>query len=201
MSQDITPHTLEEMYLTQKKSVAQIAEYFNCSQNKINYWLEKFEIPKRTVSEAIYCLKNPNGDPFKFNKPITLEESFLYGLGVGLYWGEGQKRGSNGSGVRLGNTDPKLLRKFIEFLEVFFLIDKNKLKFSIQIFSDISSKKALEYWIKELKMKKEQFYRPQVIKVRGEGTYRYKSQYGVVIVYFNNVKLKKIICDMIENIR
>jgi hypothetical protein len=199
ISHPLLPSTLYNLYIDEKKSVNQIAKILNCSQNKINYWLEKFEIPKRTVSEAIYTLKNPKGDPFTFRRPETLDEAELFGLGIGLYWGEGTKRGK--SSVRLSNADSKLIRKFIEFLEKFYAIDKNKLKFSLQIFSDISPKKSLNYWIQELQINKNQFYKPQVIKVRGEGTYKYKSKYGVMIIYFNNTKLQKHICQLIENIK
>ncbi len=196
---EITATKLHDLYLVENKSVAQIAELFKCSQNKINYWLERFEIPKRSISEAIYVLKNPLGDPFILKNPQTLEEGILYGLGIGLYWGEGTKRGKGG--MRITNSDPKLLRKFIQFLERFFTIDRNRLKFSIQIFSDIHPEKALKYWSEELKIHKKQFYKPQVLKIRGAGTYKYKSEYGSVIVYFDNIKLKKSICDMIENIQ
>lgn len=187
------------LYIEKKKSVAQIAKIYKCSQNKVNYYLNKFEIPKRSLSEAMYVFKNPNGDPFKLKKPENINEYFLYGLGLGLYWGEGTKRGDGG--MRITNSDPKLLRKFIEFLEQFFNIDKNRLKFSIQIFDDIKPNNALEYWSRELNLNKKQFYKPTILKVRGDGTYKYKSEYGSVIMYFNNVKLKKSICEMIENIR
>ncbi len=195
----ITPDNLHRLYLDEKKSVTQIAALCGCSQNKINYWLEKFEIPKRSISEAMYEFKNPLGDPFVVSQPQTLEEGILFGMGLALYWGEGTKRGKGG--MRITNSDPNLLRKFIEFLEKFFSIDRKKLKFSIQLFSDISPQKSLRYWSKELGIKKNQFYKPLVIKVRGKGTYRFKSEYGTVIVYFNNVKLKRAICEMIENIR
>ena len=198
LPQKITPDNLYHLYLNEKKSVAQIAALFKCSQNKINYWLNKFEIPKRTISEAIYGLKNPLGDPFVLKQPKNLEEGILYGLGIALYWGEGTKRGNGG--MRITNSDPKLLRKFIEFLEKFLSIDSKRLRFSIQLFSDIAPDKALKFWCKELNMKKEQFYIPQVLKVRGKGTYKYKSEYGSVILYFNNTKLKKMICETIENI-
>lgn len=197
ISQSLIPTRLFDLYLVEKKSVAEIAKILNCSQNKINYWLKKFEIPKRSLSEAMYCFKNPLGDPFALRQPKSFEEAILFGLGLGIYWGEGDKRGKNG--IRLSNTDPRLIKSFIRFLKTFLGIDKNRLKFSIQIFSDISPLESLKYWMKELKMKKEQFYKPQVIKVRGKGIYKYKSKYGVIIVYFNNIKLKKLICEMIEN--
>ncbi len=194
----IKKEVLFDLYINKKYSSARISHIFYCSQNKINYWLEKYEIQKRTISDAIYELKNPNGDPFSFNKPKNLSQIFLFGLGLGLYWGEGLKRGKGA--VRLTNTDPKMIKKFIEFLEKVFVIDRNRLRFSIQIFQDLSSKEALEYWSKELKIKKSQFYKVIVSKVRGQGTYKYKSEHGVVIVCFNNMKLKRIILEMIEKI-
>lgn len=189
---------LSSLYVVEKRSVAQIASQLKCSQGKINYWLHKHGIKKRNISDAIYQLRNPLGDPFAFKPPQSVKEGILFGLGLGLYWGEGLKRGKGG--VRLGSTDTKLALKFIEFLENFFGVDKSRLRFGLQIFSDISRDTALSYWVKELKVKRSQFYKIMVSKVRGEGTYTYKSQYGVVMVYFNNVRLKKLICEMIDNI-
>jgi hypothetical protein len=190
---------LRELYIKQKWPVSRIAKKYKCSENKINYWLKKYSITKRTISDAIYDFHNPLGDPFLARKPRTLEDGILFGMGLGLYWGEGSKRGNGG--VRLANTDVRLVRKFIEFLEKMFKIKRSKLRFSIQIFSDISPRKAFDYWRKELKVSGDQFYKTMVLKVRGEGTYKYKSEYGVIIVCFNNVKLKRLLCSMIENIR
>lgn len=179
-------------------SSAEIAKIKKCSVGQVNYWLERYWIKKRTISEAIYKKHNPGGDPFNFHRPKNITEATLYGLGIGLYWGEGAKRGMGA--VRLSNTDVRLVRKFIEFLEKIFDVDKSKLRFSIQIFDDILPDKALNYWTKELNVSKKQFYKTIISKARGEGTYRYKSEYGVVIIYFNNIKLKRLICEMIENI-
>jgi hypothetical protein len=189
---------LFDLYIINKLSVAQMARQLKCSQNKINYWLAKYKIGKRTISDAIYHLRNPLGNPFLLKTPRNLKEGILYGLGLGLYWGEGSKRGKGG--VRLGNTDVKLIKKFIEFLEKVLCVKKSKLKFGLQIFGDISADKALLYWKRELKVKNNQFYKIIVSKVRGEGTYKYKSEYGVLMVYFNNTRLKELICKMIDNI-
>jgi len=189
---------LYNQYVVKKQSVAQIAQKQKCSQNKINYWLSKHQIKKRNISDAIYQLRNPLGDPFALRLPRTTKEGVLFGMGIGLYWGEGTKRGTGG--VKLGNTDAKLVRKFIEFLKEVFGVKKSKLRFGLQIFSDIPPEKALRYWARELEVNRSQFYKIIVSKVRGEGTYKYKSEYGVATVYFNNTKLKAIICNMIENI-
>lgn len=195
----ISGNELEALYVEQRKSVAQISSILKCSQNKVSYWLEKYEIPKRTISEAMYEYKNPNGDPFSLSNPQTLEEGILFGMGLALYWGEGTKRGNGG--VRLSNSDPKLMKKFIEFLERFCKIDKDRLRFSLQIPKDVSPKKSLKYWSEQLGLDKKYFYKPQIVKVRRKGTYKYKTLYGTAILNFNNIKLKKIICEMIENIK
>src|SRR3989344_9534870 len=111
---NLSKEVLEKFYTTEKNSVSTIAKKLGYSEHKINYWLAEFKIPKRSISESVYLYHNPYGDPFKVITPKTIEEAFLSGLGIGLYWGEGTK--SNKNTVRLGNTDPKLIKKFIEFL-------------------------------------------------------------------------------------
>ena len=194
----ISKEALINLYTTKKLSTALIAKELKQSQRKIDYWITKYGIKKRTISEAIYELRNPNGDPFKFTPPFTKEEMSLYSLGLGLYWGEGAKRGKGG--VRLANTDAKLVRIFIHFLERFFAVDKNSLRFGLQIFSDIDPSIAQTYWMKALDISKGQFYKIIVSKVRGAGTYTYRSEYGVIMVYFNNTRLKALICKLIDNL-
>ena len=53
----ISPDKLYDLYIEEKKSVAQIAILLECSQNKVNYWLEKYEIAKRSISDAMYEIK------------------------------------------------------------------------------------------------------------------------------------------------
>ncbi|MDD4803612.1 MAG: hypothetical protein PHN69_00335 [Candidatus Pacebacteria bacterium] len=98
------------------------------------------------------------------------------------------------------NTDVRMVKIFIKFLEEFFNIDRDKLRFSIQIFEDLVPEEVLNYWSRELGVKKYQFYKTIISKVRGKGTYKYRSEHGVIIVCFNNIKLKKVILEMIENI-
>ena len=62
----------------------------NCSEHKINYWLNKYGITKRNISDAIYLKYNPKGDPFRFILPKNKKDERLFGLGLGLYWGGGE---------------------------------------------------------------------------------------------------------------
>lgn len=189
---------LEELYVYKRKSAKEIADIFSCSENKINYWLKKYDIPKRSISEAVYQRSNPKGDPFRIMQPKTHNESFLLGLGVGLYWGEGTKR--NRYAIRLGNTDPRLIKKFIEFLEESYAIDKSKLRFSLQVFSDMSPQKTLRFWIRELGFPRSQFQKVIITPSGSLGTYRYKTKHGVLTVYYGNKRLRDLLCNAIDEL-
>lgn len=189
---------LENFYLTKKLSVSQVAKKFSCSENKINYWLARYKIKKRTISEAIYQYKNPKGDPFSFKYPRSSSEIFLFGLGLGLFWGEGSKRSTHS--LRLSNSDPVLVRKFIDFLVSIYNIDRKKLRFQLQIYDDLDLNKSVNFWAKILSVKKSQFFKTTILERRGNGTYLTKMKHGVVILYFSNIKLRNLICSQIANI-
>lgn len=195
----ITKDQLVELYLRKKMSVSQIAKKFSCSETKINYWLKNFAIQKRTISESLYSSLNPEGDPFLFKAPKTLEESFLFGLGVGLYWGEGNKK--NQYSVRLGNTDPYLVKYFLLFLKNLYCIREDKLRFGLQIFSDTSPKEALRFWASFLNVSTNRFGKVIMTPSRGVGTYKEKNKYGVLTVYFSNKKLRDELLGEIEKLR
>lgn len=183
------------LYIDQKMSVTSIARQLGCSTNRINYWLAKYSIKKRSISEAIYLHNNPNGDPFTIRPVKSVSDAMLVGLGIGLYWGEGTK--ANKYSVRLGNTDPDLLNKFIEFLTYSCGVDKDSLKFGLQIFTDIDPEEALTYWQNKLAIKRSQFYKTTVTISGSIGSYRKKSLYGVVTVYYHNKKLRDTIVSML----
>ena len=195
----ISKEYLLREYRDNKYSTSKIAKKLKCSPNKVTYWLQKHNIKKRTISEAVYAQSNPNGDPFEVQCPSTNRDWFLLGLGLGLYWGEGTK--SNRHSVRLGNTDPKLILMFLKFLDSAYKINKSKLHFGLQIFSDMNPEEALRFWMEELVVSRSQFQKVIVTPSRGEGTYRKKTQHGVLTIYFNNKKLRDIIVGAIQELQ
>ena len=192
-------NNLQRLYQRNKMSAQEIATLFKCSQTKINYWLKKFDITKRTISEAVYIKNNVDGDPFTDIIKTSAEDYFLQGLGLGIYWGEGTK--ANKNSVRVGNTDPDLLLYFIKFLTKNYNIKTSKLRFGLQIFSDISEMECLYFWCKKLCISRDQFYKVVITKSFKKGTYSRKVKYGVLTIYFNNTKLRNILNDELEKLR
>jgi hypothetical protein len=90
------------------------------------------------------------------------------------------------------------LKIFIAFLIRFFGIKKEDLRFHLHIFTDIKIDDAKRYWIKELNIKEKQIYKPFVSITGSIGTYRRKSEYGVMTVYYGNTKLRNKLVHLIE---
>jgi hypothetical protein len=194
----IAEQTLKNFYFRDGKSAQDIADILHCSVGQVAYWMRRYNMPRRSLGEAIYIKKNPGGDPFQLKNVNTLKNAKLLRLGLGLYWGEGNKKDK--TSIRLGNTDPSLIRSFIKFLVIILGVDKGKLRFGLQIFSDIPKEKALKFWLENLKqfnVSRRQFFKVIITPARGAGTYRQKSKYGVLTVYFCNSKLKKLLDSML----
>jgi len=193
----IAKEDLERMYLKEGASMMEIAKKLDCSPKSVQYWMTKYGIDRRSIGDAIYLMNNRNGDPFSIQPIDTVEKGELFGLGVGLYWGEGTKK--NKHSVRLGNTDPELINTFIKFLVELFGVSKERLRFSLQIFTDIDPIEALNFWTERLQVSSSQFTK-SVITISGSlGTYRQKSQYGVATLYFHNKKLRDIIVGLLPS--
>lgn len=195
----ITKQMLDELYLQKGLSVKQVADSIGCSANRIVYWMDKFGIERRSRSDAVYLRHNPDGDPFAVKEITTLKDAMLFGLGTGLYWGEGTK--ANKYSVRLGNSDPALLRNFISFLVELYGVNKEDMKFGLQIFNDMDPAKVLAYWCNELEVLPAQFYKLHITPSGSLGTYRKKSKFGVATVYYHNKKLRDILVENLQMLR
>lgn len=178
---------LQKLY-SSGKSMAQIAKTTNCSINKIVYWMQKHGIKRRSRSEANYILYNPNGDPFKIKYNLSKDESFLKGLGMGIYLGEGSKFSKHS--LRVANTNPKILRTFRAFLSIVCQLEDKRISYSLITFNDANPEASRQYWAKELRISPEKFGKITQIPKQGKGTYKRKSLYGVCILQAHNVKLR-----------
>ena len=194
----ISKNQLEDLYLKKGRSMQDIALSLHCSLGRVKYWMVKHGIVIRSASDAMYLKYNPDGDPFIFTPPHNIAEAKLYGMGLGLYWGEGTK--ANKDSVRLGNTDPELIDKFIRFLETFFRISRHDLRFGLQIFTDIAPQEALDFWSKKLKIKPSQFYRPVITIFGSIGNYRKKSRYGVLTVLYHNKRMRDLLISKLADV-
>jgi len=180
-------------------SMMEIAKEVGYSPSGVKHWMDKYNIPRRSWSEATYVKRNPNGDPFKIKNKLNLKESELNGLGLGIYWGEGDKS-SNNTSVRLSNTDPTLIKKFKEFLVKIYGVKKEKFRYSLVMFNDGDKIKAVKFWEAHLGIKRNQLGKIVIIPPQGRGTYKEKNQFGVLTITVSNSKLKEKILEELKQI-
>jgi hypothetical protein len=185
---------LTDLYIKEGQSMSEVAINVGCSIHKVQYWMSRYGIKSRSKSDSLYLKNNPLGDPFNIKNKLSKSDLILLGMGLGLWWGEGSKK--HKGTIRLGNTDPVLIKKFVEFLKVIFGVETRKIRYGLQVFSDMNVDDAKIFWMKHLNVKSDQFLAKVVITPsRGEGTYKNKVRYGVLTIYCANIKLRKLLDD------
>ena len=178
------------------KSAKEIADELGLKENKIRYWMAKGGIKARSLSDATYFKRNPRGNPFKIiNKINTPKNLMLFFVTLGLYLGEGTKKGK--SAVALANTDPGIHKTFLHFLRTICQVNESKITAELNIFDDVDKQAAIKYWCKNVGISKDQIVFIIVRKSRG-GNYKIKSKYGTLTTKVYNSKLKKIILSWCE---
>ena len=195
----IALHTLTDMLEIKRirnlyrsgKSAAEVGRDLGIPWRKVIYIMDKHGIKRRTLSEAIYCKHNPDGDPFKIKKQLSHQQECLKALALGLYWAEGSRY--NPISIRLANSDPSLLKIFIKFLREICGVDLGKIKLWLTVHSDSSIDAALKYWSNQLNISLSQFSKPIIVNHHGNENHKNKFLYGTITLCVHNMKLKRII--------
>lgn len=191
-----TLETLNQEY-NEGRSLQEIATKLGHSVHKITYWMRKYGLPRRNRSDAAYIQQNPDGDPFKIKEARSYRDILLYGLGIGIYWGEGNK--ASKCAVRVGNTDLELLKLFKKFLLEICQVKEEKIGYSIICFNDSDPQIARNYWASQLNINPNKFGKITQIPTQGKGTYKKKSLYGVCSIEVGNIKLKRWIMSKLSS--
>lgn len=198
MPQPINKLQLKKLYFS-GLSMMQISKKILVSPNKIAYWMHKYKIPRRSINDALYQIYNPHGNPFKIKKIVSKKDILLFGLGLGIYWGEGNK--ANLYSVRVGTTDAQMILVFRRFLTQICGVPKEKFKYSLMVFKNASTDKARKFWSKTLQIKPNQLGKITQLKPLGKGTYKKVSEFGVCTIYVCNIKLKQWLMAELKTIQ
>jgi hypothetical protein len=192
----LTKEKLKKLY-NSGLSMTEIAVRVGISTSGVKYLADKYNILRRSRSEANYLKYNPEGDPFKIKKLKTKKDIELFNLGIGLFLGEGTKKDK--FNIALANSNPQILNIFLRFLREICGVKKRKIKAALNIFDDVDSKKAVKFWSKTTKISVNQMKSITIRKSKG-GTYKNKSPWGTLTVFVSNVKLKIIIDKWCSNL-
>lgn len=117
----------------------------------------------------------------------------LFISAVVAYWGEGDK--STGSSVRLANTDPQMIKLFLEFLVSFCLVPKDKIRGALYIYEDLDDITCRQYWTKMTGL--EHFHKTMVLPSRHKTK---KLPYGTCTILVSSTYLKKKLLTWIDHL-
>ncbi len=195
---DFSKENLQQIY-QDGNSMTDMAKLLSCSIHKVVYWMDKYNIKRRNLSQAIYLKSNPNGDPFKIKTNLNANEMFLFGLGLGIYWGEGEKTTKNH--IRVANSNPEVIKAFRKFLLNICRLRPYKLLYQIICFNDSNVTNVREFWSNKLGVNQDKFGKIVQIPSRGKGTYRSKSSNGVCILTVASIKLKPWIMQELSKLQ
>jgi hypothetical protein len=195
----IDENLIVKMYRDDNLSAVQISEFTNFSVSKIVRILEKNNIKKRTISEAITQLNITkfNKVPFRLKPLLSPDENDLKLTAIMLYWGEGAK--TSGS-VKLANSNPDMIRIFLLFLRRICQVEEKRIKMIIFMYPDQDRIFLENFWSSITGIGLENFYKPQILAGK-KGIYKNKSIYGTATVYYSDKKLLDLLLHWIEEYR
>lgn len=115
-----------------------------------------------------------------------------------LYWGEGYKGtpSSRSLGVDFANSDPAMIRIFMNFLRSVYILDEKRLRIFMYCYLDQNIQELMKFWSKITKIPLGQFSKPYVRKDFKNGGR--KMSYGLVHIRYSDKKLLIDIKNMIE---
>jgi transcriptional regulator with XRE-family HTH domain len=124
----------------------------------------------------------------------TLSERDLLIAGVALYAGEGTKQGST---VAFANTDPRMVRTFLQFLRAFFPIDESRLRVRLYLHEGLDLDAATCFWSEVTGVPADQFGAPY--RAVSDSTIRSrKHPMGCPSIRYNSVSLLRAILALID---
>lgn len=116
----------------------------------------------------------------------------LFVAGLALYWGEGYKRGAEGSkwkSIDFTNSDPEMIKVMIIFFVKFFNISPKELKAQIQLHDPLKTSAAISYWVKITGIPAKNFIKTNhSLSTASKQRVAKKLEFGTIHLRINDVK-------------
>lgn len=189
----------------QGKSYSQIKKELGVSKSTLSFWLSDMPLSRQRINELrsnseIRIEKYRNTMKLKREKCLekayelakidisSLSKREIILCGLFLYWGEGEK-GLQPS-VALSNTDPSVLRFYLEWLKALG-VNSGDLKIVLHLYADMNEAESLDFWSKTLGLPKKCFRKSYIKKSSLLGL-SYKSGFGrgTCMIRYGSQKLK-----------
>ncbi len=183
-------------------SISDIADKLNVSKSTVSMWCKDIvltpqaidNISKRSESKSTQALlkyteslRLTRQRNVKISKQVGVDKlgpltsRDIYCIGLGLYWGEGYKRGSQEFGFT--NSDPAMVTFYITWLETQFAVRKEDLILRVSI-NELHKHRILiveKFWSDLSGVPLKNFTKPSLIKTQSKKLYSNQNMhYGTL---------------------
>ena len=199
-------------------SIKQITAILNVSKGSVSAWVRDIVIPALSLSNIenrrrlgwehsrMARLSNIARKNFELDGKSKREISLfskrdLWIAGIMFYAREGYKTERvSGQRVELTNSNPDILRIFINFLVKICLVSTQKIKIRLMLYEDIDVKEAQKYWSEQLCIPQIQFRKPFIKQSYKNIPFRHlrRSKYGTAHVNVYDVVVYRRIVGWIR---
>ncbi len=186
---------LRKLYVEKKRSMREIAEYLDVSINAVVYCMRHHGIERRSPAESNRTLYERSKPSFTLRRKNGKSSDELDSIGAMLYWAEGYKR-DTASGIDFANSDPDMVLLFLSFLRTRYVLDGNRLHFSLYYYSNQEKDSLIHFWAKKLGVGHEHF-KNHYCKMNPNPGAR-QLPHGVLHIRYNDKKLLRDVINLID---
>lgn len=187
-------------------SLNEISDFLDISKSSASLWVKECKLPKRALLrierrraigyENAKKSKKLKAEKIKerlrleadnFFKTVNISKEHLALFCALLYRCEGNK--DFGDGIKFTNSDPVMVRCFINFLKSYAEVDEKRLRACVHLHEYHSPKKQILFWSKITGIPKSQFTKPYIKPHTGK---RKKDNYpGCICINYGSVLLAR----------
>ena len=197
-----------DLRLKKQFSYAKIREQLKVPKSTLSYWLRELPLSEEKVLDLRRAgWKKSEGGREKFRSTMRkkreakdhivylkyqmkfsdIPEVASFVAGLMLYLGEGSK--TEPSKLVLANTDPKIIKFYISWLNKFLDIPREKMKAWLNLYGNMDIEKEKEFWIRETGFSSDQFYKPSVrVLQKASFSYQDSHRHGTCSIYIGGVE-------------
>jgi hypothetical protein len=148
----------------------------------------KIELYRTTMAEKWEARKRECYEKYRAEFKNLSEDSF-FTAGLMLYLAEGSK--AHVSNIGIANTDVRVIRFFMKWIDRFFLIPKELLRAELHLYPTMDIPQEILFWKQSLDFADHQFYKTQIRKLQKNSfSYPESFRHGTCSLTYSKVEKK-----------
>ncbi|OIO78679.1 MAG: hypothetical protein AUJ89_06360 [Candidatus Omnitrophica bacterium CG1_02_43_210] len=190
---DLNREILNKLYWQDNLSLPKIARRYELDVSSVLKRMKKYNIARRNFSESSYVASDFK-PKFNIKAVLNFEEEKLKIAGIMLYWAEGCKKVS---GVDFVNSDPLMIKMFLEFLRRICGIDESRLRVYLYTHENSNIDNLKLFWSNVTDISLKQFIKPYIRRSNLNLSNR-KMPHGLIHIRYYDKRLLETILNWVE---